>query len=217
MPVHGENIPLLVFYGLLCAGCSNPDGASTGTPLPPADTSDISYIDEDSWADTDTGLSGAYPNEAPPHTLTMTHTGSWDLLPISGPFTSMVGELQILEALDSEPLTPWCKATFSLTGQSADERCPTCDFGFIILFYLNDEGDKKNKDVGGLEDCQSPGLPADGEVRTLAYSESDSMIYLNYYDTGIWVPWYEANQLRDELNYAWTGSAGFIGVEEEEE
>ena len=198
-------------------GCTNTGDTGTPSTLPSQDTDSIEYIDEDSWVDTDTGISGSYPDETPPYTLTMSHTGSWDLLPIGGPFTSMVGSLEIVELLDANEMQPWCKATFSLTGQSVDDICPTCDFGFIILFYLVDEGDKKDKEVGLLEDCQSPGLPADGEVRTLAYSESDSMLYYNYGDTNIWIPWYEANQLRDELNYAWTATAGFIGVEEEEE
>jgi hypothetical protein len=206
---------LLCGFGLL-VGCTPTDDSETKTTLP-VDTDSIEYLEDDSWIDSDTGISGAYTNEEPLHTLTMTHTGQWDLLPLGGPFTSMVGELQVTELLDGDEMTPWCKVTFSLTGQAVDEVCPTCDFGFLILFYLSDEGDKKDPKVGGREDCQSPQLPQDGETRVLAYSEAESLLYFNYYGTDIWVPWYEAAQFRDELNYEWTDAAGFIGVEEDDQ
>lgn len=210
--IHGS-----VVMCLALTGCNNGgDDSAADVGLPPEDTSSVEYLEDDSWADTDTGINSSYTNEEPPYTLSMSHTGHWDLLPLGGPFTSMVGDLVVTEVLDGDKLTPWCQVTFSLTGQAADDICPTCDFGFIILFYLADEGDKKNDKVGGLEDCQSPHLPADGDVRTLAYSDSENMIYYNYGDTNIWVPWYEATQLRDELNFVWEDAAGFIGVPEED-
>jgi len=211
--------PALLCFLLL--GCTGSKDTATDAQLPPADTDSVELLD-DTWVDTDTGISGSYTNEEPPHSLTMEHSGHWDLLPLGGPFTSMVGSLQVVELLDGNKLSPWCRATFSLTGQATDEVCPTCDFGFLILFYLTEEGPKKDdlKDdkgnpVGGLADCQSPQLPGDGETRTLAYSDSENMIYFNYNGTNIWVPWYQATQLRDELNFVWEHTAGFTGVEED--
>ena len=135
----------------------------------------------------------------------------------------MAGEMTVVELLDGNENTPWCRATFSLTGQSVDDVCDTCDFGFRILFYLTEEGskDKEKKqggkdEVGGLEDCRSPDLPGDGDSLTFAFSDAESTIYFNYYDSDIWIPWYAASDLHDEVNFEWEATLGFVGEEEED-
>jgi hypothetical protein len=204
----------------LCAACSGKSDSGVPESLPDTDTTDSLPADSIDWSTEDTGLSGGYSNEDPPFELELSHAGVWELLPIGGPYTSMVGELTVTELLDGNESTPWCQATFSLTGQAVDDLCETCDYGFLILFYLVKEGDPDKKDpdksVGGLEDCRSPDLPADGESRTLAYSDADSTIYFNYYDSDIWIPWYDASDLHDEVNFQWEATLGFIGEEDDE-
>ena len=208
---------------MLATGCSG-SSSDTGTPeqLPPVDTAENTLTDTIDWNVSDTGLNGSYSNEEPPFELTLQHEGVWELLPLGGPYTSMVGEMTVVELLDGNENTPYCRATFSLTGQVAESTCDSCDVSFLILFYLTDEGEKGDKEgkekseVGGLADCQSPDLPADGETRTLGYSDLDSTIYFNYYDSDIWIPWYDANDLHDEVNFSWEETVGFAGDEEED-
>jgi hypothetical protein len=207
---------------LLASACVSSD--DTGVPVNLPDTNDSSSTSSDSidWNINDTGMSGGGTNESPPYELALDHKGHWDLLPLGGPYTSMVGEMTITELLDGNKNTPWCEVTFSLTGQSVDDVCETCDFGFLILFYVSKEGTGKEKDedgqkgmVGGLEDCRSPDLPGNNESRTLAYSDADSTIYYNYHDSDIWIPWYDASDLHDEVNFEWEALMGFIGEQED--
>jgi hypothetical protein len=213
--------PHTLLWTLLFAACNGSNDSDVPEALPDTDTTDSLPSDSIDWSIEDTGLNGGYSNEEPPFELDLAHAGVWELLPLGGPYTSMVGEMTVTELLDGNENTPWCSATFSLTGQATPDLCDTCDYGFIILFYLTKEGSKdKNKDddekVGGLEDCRSPDLPADGETRTLAYSDADSTIYFNYYGSDIWIPWYDASDLHDEVNFEWESTLGFIGKEEDE-
>ncbi len=204
-------ITAMLGWGLLA--CSPSEESEVPTTLPPEDT-DVDTTSDTGWFPTDTGSSGSYTDETPPHTLAMSHTGTWELLPLGGPFTSLVGELHITEVLDDDEV-PSCVASFALTGQSTEDNCDGCDYPFTILFYLTDEGDEKNDKVGGLADCRSPDLPTDGAVRTLAYADAEGTIYFDYYDSGIWLPWYDASLLHDEVTFSWSGSAGIVGEEEE--
>ena len=214
MPVRFSHI-LLMMSVSACTGKSNDTGVPETLPEDTADTTPSDTID---WNVEDTGLNGGYGNEEPPFELDLMHEGLWELLPLGGPFTSMVGEMHVTELLDGNKTTPWCDVTFSLTGQAIDEPCDTCDFGFIILFYLIEEGtgkDNKGNKTGTLNDCRSPDLPTDGETRILGYSDLDSTIYYNYQDSDIWIPWYDASELHDEVNFAWEATMGFVGEEED--
>ena len=212
-------IPALLCL-LLSAACVGSKDSGVPETLPDTDTTDNLPADSIDWSLDDTGLNGGYSNETPPFELDLNHAGAWQLLPLGGPYTSMVGELTVTELLDGNESTPWCSATFALTGQAVDDLCKTCDYGFTILFYLLEEGSEKEDkgkgdSVGGLEKCRSPDIPSDGEVRTLAYSDSDSTIYFNYYGSDIWIPWYDASDLHDEVNFEWEATLGFVGEEEE--
>ena len=210
----------------LLVACSSgkEDSADKPTDLPPEDTSSITYLDSGVPFGDDTGLGGGYSDNVPLHTLTMMHLGSWELLPLGGPYTSMVGELSVVELLDGDTRTPWCQATFSLTGQLVSDKCTTCEYAFVMEFYLISEGDPKEKElpederaVGGLADCQSPELPEDGESRIYGFSADEGAVYFNYYGSGIWIPWYDGAQIRDEVSFDWEETAGFSGVEEEDD
>ena len=63
-----------------------------------------------------------------------------------------------------------------------------------------------------LSDCFSPEIPSHQEVRVMAYSLSDEMLYFNYYNTGIWVPWYPATFIHDTLEVNFKEEIGFYGV-----
>lgn len=212
----------LLWFGLLGAGCVGSDDTGVPQNLPETTDSNSTSSDSIDWNINDTGMSGSGSNESPPFELALDHQGVWDLLPLGGPYTSMVGEMTITELLDDNKNNPWCQVTFSLTGQSVDDVCDTCDFGFLILFYVSEEGVGKEKNddgdkelVGGLSDCKSPDLPANNESRTLAYSDADSTIYYNFNDSGIWIPWYDASDIHDEVNFQWEALMGFIGEQED--
>ena len=65
-----------------------------------------------------------------------------------------------------------------------------------------------------LDGCLSPDLPGHQEIRRLGYSSTDGIIYFDYYNSGIWIPWFEANQLHDEITFSWEAKLGFFGFED---
>lgn len=198
-------------------GCDGGDNDSP-TPLPPID----SEAPEDTGGfpiDTspETGL-----NEAPLHTLTIEQRGSWDLEPFGGPYVTLTGRFEASEYLDDQrppdpedtaavadypPDALRCTATFSLVGSLAEDPCPSCDFTFAVEYYLTD---------GDPEPCRDPDMPTHGEVRRYGFSEDEGMIYLDYGDAGLWLPWWQAVRLGDEVRFNWLVTYG-INVEEEDE
>ena len=217
----------LVSAFLLTVGCKDNSGDSnTEATLPPEDDSPGSY-DTGLWNSTDSGFGGNY-NEEPPYLLTIQHTGNWTMSPITGPYTSMTGQLEIIEYLDGNEENIWCRAVFALTGQASKDTdtCEDCDFTFDILFFLYEEGAGKDKEdddddddpeVGGLDKCRTPDLPGGSETRTMGFIRDVDTIYYNYYDSGIWLPWYDAEQAGNDLTLSWTADVGFAGEEEEED
>jgi hypothetical protein len=111
-----------------------------------------------------------------------------------------------------------------LTGYATDIMCPTCDFAFDIEFYhVEDEDEDQEEPMNpngmngepikaeSLEDCLSPDLPAHQEVRRLGFSSTEGIIYFDYFNSGIWIPWYEALKIHDNVTLNWEASLGFFG------
>lgn len=162
-------------------------------------------------------------DEAPPQMLQLVHTGIWNLSPIAGPYTSLYGELNIQERIDGGILFPYCDFDFAVTGYKVETLCPTCDFGFSIEFFVQEpEPVPEEEEIEipdgipiavSIEECFTPELPEHQETRTLAYSIDEQMLYFDYFNTGIWVPWYPATFINDTLEVYYYEEVGFYGVE----
>lgn len=212
-------IPSLALFSVLVGlfGCEPKDGDSV-VPLPPIDSEappDTGGFPLDTSPET--GL-----DETPLHTLTIEQAGVWDLEPFGGPYLTLTGRFEVAEYLDGQrPPDPQdtaavadypedalrCSATFSLVGSVAEESCDTCDFAFTLEYYLLD---------GDPEPCRDPDMPAHGDVRTYGFSSDEGVLYLNYGDSGLWLPWWQAARLGDEVRFDWMATYG-ITIEEEEE
>ena len=70
-------------------------------------------------------------------------------------------------------------------------------------------------EVGGLEMCKSPDLPTDLERWNMGWSEDEQTLYFNYYDSGFWLPWYEADAVHDDIAFTWAETLGFFVPEDD--
>lgn len=199
-----------------------------------------------SGGDRDTGYSfqpdtfdGSGLDQQPNNTLLVKHVGGWSLSPLGGPYRAAVGELVVEEFIDGDDDQPWCWVVYSMTGEIVDDGraggCSTCDFVFDIEFYVNQDGGLRPEDgavpidtggnydeddvvdTNGREDCRSPEMPADGERWLMGWSEDEGTLYMEYYGSGIWLPWYEGELSFDQLSFSWIDEFGFVVPPEEEE
>lgn len=204
---------LLVFF-TACGGAEEggPPAAlppETGDPDPSGDSG--AYFDPGGMPQ-DTGY-----NQSPEMTLAITHLGVWNQTPVGGPYTAMTGELTIEELVDGRPDQVWCRATFALTGLAvAADGCSTCDAAYLVEFFLVSEGASEEEleedpdlQLGGASQCFSPDIPSDGDRWHMGWSGVEGSLYFNYYDSGIWLPWYDGENTHDRVDFAWLTTAGF--------
>ncbi len=230
-----------VSWALGIAGCSaDKDSGASGT-LPGLDTSLPSgggNLDTGFEFEPDTFDAGDL-DQVPNNTLLIQHVGSWSLSPLGGPYRAAVGDLQVDEFIDGDDKMPWCWVVYAMTGEVVeDDRadgCTTCDFVFEMQFYVNQDGGLKPEEgaepidtggnydeddvieTNGIEDCMSPELPEDGERWLMGWSEADSTVYMEYFGSGIWLPWYSGELEFDKLTFSWVDEFGFVVPPEEEE
>ena len=67
-----------------------------------------------------------------------------------------------------------------------------------------------------VEECFTPDLPGHQEIRRLGFSFVEQTIYFNYYNSGIWLPWYEASQNQNEVLFDWESRVGFYGFPDDD-
>ncbi len=178
-------------------------------------------------------------DEFPDNTLELRHTGYWDLTPLGGPYETLIGDLHIDELIDGDPDQQWCYALFGLTGFGLAPEdyagCASCDVAFEVEFYLVEEGgfkpfegaepidsgdtydERDVYEVNGLDECRSSDLPADGDRWQMGWSEAEQTIYINYFGSDIWLPWYAGEQTLDKVTFAWIEQFGFVVPEMEDE
>ena len=186
---------------VLMLGCTGTADDTGAAELPPADSG--GWREDTGTFPFDTSDSGG-GDETPPHLLTARQEGSWVLGGPSADPNSVTGTLVITEVLDGDTLAPACSETWALVGARAEADCPGCDYTFVVQHTQT-----------ALEGaCRMPERPADGEERALGYG--DGVIWWDWYDTGVWVPLWDAtlNDTRDELAFQWETT---VGVEVEEE
>ena len=218
----------LQFVFILFQGCQSTENDGPIIELPPEEV-----VEEDSamgWIEGDSGLFDTGFNEPMQFTLDVTHSGTWTLSPVAGPYEVLTGELTISEIADGDLVTPWCEFNYALTGQVVeDDSCPTCKFIFDIEFYVldydeePDDDDMDDDDMDNqpmqaqlVEECFTPDTPGHQEIRRLGFSHADQTIYFNYYNSGIWIPWYEASQNQNEVLFDWTNRVGFYGFPDDD-
>jgi hypothetical protein len=222
-PLAGARVlsATLLLSGALGACKGDDTGGKGAGSLPPEDTDDgsddtgLPFFPVDT-AEGDTGF-----NLEPVNTLTLQHTGVWSQSPVGGPYTALTGDLTIFEYLDEDEEQPWCRAHFAVTGLKTDETCPTCEIGYLVEFYVVSEGPTEEEaaediEVGGLSMCESPDLPEDLERWHMGWSEDEQTLYFNYYDSGFWLPWYEADAVHDDIAFTWEETLGFFIPEEDD-
>lgn len=189
---------------MFVVGCTGAPGDTGLAALPALDTSgwreDTGTFPFDSAQDT------APIDEAPAHWLTMRQAGTWALGGTPADPSSMTGTLFVTELLDGDLEAPACEETWALVGSRAAVDCDGCAYTFAV----------EHTRVATAGACRTPELPATGDLRTLGYADAEGRIWWDWYDTGVWVPLWdaEAGELPGELAFGWEAVVG-VGVEEE--
>lgn len=143
---------------------------------------------------------------APEHTVVTTEEGVWYLSPVGGPWDAMAGDLTITEVVDGAS-TPACTVSLALTGSILEEgACSGCQVTLAV----------DHRVVSAEGTCSTPDLPVHGELRAEGYQSAQRVILLDYQDTGVWLPWYDANLAGDTLSFSFTATYGYLPEEEEE-
>jgi hypothetical protein len=131
--------------------------------------------------------------------------------------------MTVLEVIDGATDPSWCSMTFNLTGFATDIMCETCDMAFDVEFYLLENEDEENAPPEDdmmdedpvqayvLDDCLSPDMPSHEEIRRLGFSVTEGTVYFDYYNSGFWLPWYDAYQIHDDVFITWESTVGFFG------
>ncbi|MES2644467.1 MAG: hypothetical protein V4850_33580 [Myxococcota bacterium] len=199
------NVGGLALVALFAGGCTGAAGDTGTAELPPLDTSgwheDTGSFPFDSAGDT------APIDEAPAHWLTMRQAGTWTLGGAEADPTSMTGLLVVTELLDADEEAPACVETWALVGARAETDCAGCAFTFAV----------EHTRVATEGACRTPELPDTGDLRTLGYAQAEGRVWWDWYDTGVWVPLWdaEAGTLPGELVFIWEAVIG-VAVEEED-
>lgn len=187
------------------SGCGE-KGDDTGSQVTLPEETAVPDVSDTAWFEEDTGSGTS--DDTPSHSLQISQTGTWELSPRGGPWTTLVGELLITEVLDGDEELPACTASFALTGEALEEAgCDGCEVAFAVSFYLN-EGDPGA--------CRDPDTPQHGDLHTFGLAPTEDLIYLDYHGSGIWIPWYAAEIDEDDVAYAWLTTLA-VAIEEEEE
>ncbi|MFT7521036.1 MAG: hypothetical protein ACI9MC_003187 [Kiritimatiellia bacterium] len=214
------------------SGCTSNDDDEIIPDLPDDDPATEDTGDFDFPIDSDTATGPL--DDIPANWLYMYHDGEWDLGPTDGPYTTLSGTLEIFEFVDfqlprrddtdivdtdlddTDTSEPWddlekspllCRANFTLSAEPSETNCSGCDFTLDLTFHLID---------GDPSTCLDPDVPDDGDVRRFGWRASDDVILYDYYNAGIWFPWYKAEKLDDHLSFRWYNRLA-ISVEEEDE
>lgn len=190
---------------LLLLACTAGGTDSAPAELPPPEDSQVRDTTPDTFR-IDTSFQDTASDLTPAHTVVVTHEGSWEMSPDGGPYTAMTGSLLVTEVVDGDEEAAACTLEFSLTGDAVDDGCPTCAASFEVLYYLAS---------GDVEGCVDPDRPDDGARQRQGWSNSDSFVFYDFLNSGVWLPWYPGARVGGSIEFTWTTSYG-VTVEEEE-
>ncbi len=246
MPAPTSSRFLLAAHGLLalamvawsCKGDEPKDDVPTDIPDDSGVLGSTPVPDDTGYAFPADTFDGGGLDETPDNLLEVRHSGYWDMTPVGGPYETVIGTLDIDELIDGEVDQQFCRVRYALTGfgidTSATGGCPGCDVVFDVEFFSVEEGgfqpysdaepidtggtydDRDLYEVKGHDECRSPDLPEDGEHWQMGWSEDEGLIYVNYYGSDTWLPFYAGEQELDRVAFAWVESFGFVVPEEED-
>lgn len=196
--MHRANLPMLVLIGVLSA-CSGSGPQQTTPPTTDTDTSEpkVLPIDTSVFIPQDTSPNTP-PNLDPSHWVYMVQQGVWNLSPATPPYTDVSGTLRIQEYVDDlDTALPVyeCNVVYSLTGSAVNYHdCAACDFVFEVEHYVQQ---------GDTSGCHDPDVPVDGSVWWLGFDSGTNKIFMNYFGTGVWLPWYDATRVGATIDFNW--------------
>ena len=163
---------------LFSIGCGSKETDSSVSVIP-EDTQPQSADTGMGWFAVDTAFDTGY-NTPPPMNMLVTHTGEWELSPAAGPYQILIGEMSVQEIVVENTATLWCDFQISLTGEANGAGCPTCDFGFMVEFYVHENPnvpDESEMDMDEdpefaytINDCMTPDLPEHEGLWQMGYS-----------------------------------------------
>jgi hypothetical protein len=192
----------LPVLGALVAGCTNPPSTLPTPGTPDTDTGEpqVLPIDTGAYVPQDTGID-IPPDILPSHWVYIAQQGVWNLSPASPPYTGVIGTLvlqEYIDALDTAVPNYECNVTYALTGSSVQSHtCADCDWVMDVEHFVN---------LGDPSACRDPDAPPAGAVWQMGYDGATEHIYLNYYGTGVWLPWYDATQSGAQVDFGWNGT-----------
>jgi hypothetical protein len=105
-----------------------------------------------------------------------------------------------------DPVELDCDLVYALDGEPSEGEYPDYVATFTVNLRL------VSGDIGG---CHDPELPYDDEDRHQAWDADSGWIVEDYGGIGVWLPWYPAEQIGDNVRFEWTSTFG-VAVEEED-
>lgn len=214
----------MILFVLGFAACGGEDSDSASDILP-TDTQTVPDDTGMGWFEVDTALDTGY-NQPPIMDLLINHSGEWELSPIAGPYQILIGEMHVQEIVVDNNASLWCDFTIALTGEYSGQGCNTCDFAFNVEFYVNENPnapDEEEMDMNDppefaytIEDCMTPDLPSDQGIWEMGFSSIENTIFVNYENSGFWLPWYEAYQVNDSVLFEWETNIGIYGLPDDD-
>ena len=170
------------------AGASGPVPEDTAAVVVTWDTSPVAV----ETGSMDTG------DASPTVTITAVHTGTWNLSPAGGPYTSVDGTIAVLETR-SDGERHECDFSYSVEGDAVTDLCDDCTEAYRVSFAF---------ESGNANACSDPDLPALNDRLTFAWSPQEGVLYWDYEDTGAWVPWYVVTRANNAFCLSWTATWG---------
>lgn len=201
-----------VALAMVAGGC---DGQGpTGTLPEPTDTDsgEPQILPLDSFPLPQDTAPEVIPDLTPDHWVHLLQAGTWALGNTSAPWGSVTGTLRLREWIDEMDTgvhsgttdtgmaTYECDVRYALTGtEVTNHDCSQCDFVMAVEHQVS-EGDPSA--------CHDPDAPVSGAIRNLGYDNQTQKIYFDYYGTGLWLPWYDADRTGQTVRFSWTTQLG---------
>jgi hypothetical protein len=192
-----------VLLALAALGCNGDEPPGTTPPTVDTDTGEPQILPLDSFALPEDTAPEVIPDLTPDHYVILTQVGLWNLGNASAPWGSVSGTLRVREfvdALDTAEPVYECNVEYTLTGTEVTPHdCPGCDFVMAVEHYVVS---------GDPSACHDPDVPLDGAVRHLGYENGAQKLLFDYYGSGVWLPWYDADRTGQVVDFEWTAQLG---------
>ncbi len=188
---------------LVAIGCSGDDAPPTTPPTTDTDTGEPQILPLDSFPLPEDTAPEVIPDLSPNNWVNLSQIGVWNLGNTSEPWGSVSGTLVIrehIDELDTAAPVYECDVSYTLTGtEVTNHDCNDCDFVMAVEHYVNS---------GDPSACHDPDAPVNGAIRHLGYDNATKKILFDYYGSGVWIPWYDADRTGQRVDFEWTAQLG---------